>query len=57
MSRRLRDYVFFGKLRALVRQINGLDTVKNEGLKPLHSRAKELIAKVGRVEVQYIHGQ
>ena len=28
--------------------------MKNEGLKPLHARAKELIALIGRVEVQYI---
>jgi ribonuclease HI len=28
--------------------------VKNEGLKPLYNRAKELIAKIGSVEVQYI---
>jgi hypothetical protein len=28
--------------------------VKNAGLKPLHAGAKELIAKIGRVEVQYM---
>lgn len=38
----------------LVKQINGLYKVKNEGLKPLHAKAKELIARIGRVEVQYI---
>jgi ribonuclease HI len=37
-----------------VKQINGLYKVKNEGLKPLHARAKELIAKIGSVEVQYL---
>jgi len=38
----------------LVKQINGQYKVKNEGLKPLHAKAKELIARIGRVEVQYI---
>jgi ribonuclease HI len=38
----------------LVKQVNGLYKVKNEGLKPLHARVKELIAKIGSVEVQYI---
>jgi len=38
----------------LVKQLNGQYKVKNEGLKPLHAQAKELIAKIGNVEVQYI---
>jgi len=38
----------------LVKQLNGQYKVKNEGLKPLHAQAKELIAKIGSVEVQYI---
>ncbi len=38
----------------LVKQLNGQYKVKNEGLKPLHARAKELIARIGSVEVQYI---
>ncbi len=38
----------------LVKQLNGQYKVKNEGLKPLHNRVKELIAKIGNVEVQYI---
>ena len=38
----------------LVKQINGQYKVKNEGLKPLHARVKELIAAIGSVEVQYI---
>ena len=38
----------------MVKQLNGQYKVKNEGLKPLHARAKELIAKIGSVEVQYI---
>jgi ribonuclease HI len=38
----------------LVKQLNGQYRVKNEGLKPLYSKAKELIAKIGNVEVQYI---
>ncbi len=46
------------KLRAdselLVKQVNGLYKVKNEGLKPLHARLKELIAKIASVEVEYI---
>ncbi len=37
----------------LVKQLNGLYKVKNEGLKPLHRKAKELIARIGSVEVQY----
>jgi ribonuclease HI len=46
------------KLRAdselLVKQVNGLYKVKNEGLKPLYARVKELIAKIACVEVEYI---
>jgi ribonuclease HI len=46
------------KLRAdselLVKQVNGLYKVKNEGLKPLYARVKELIAKIASVEVEYI---
>jgi ribonuclease HI len=38
----------------LVKQLNGQYKVKNEGLKPLHAKAKELIARIGSVEVQYI---
>jgi ribonuclease HI len=38
----------------LVKQINGQYRVKNEGLKPLHARVKELVARIGSVEVQYI---
>lgn len=38
----------------LVRQIAGMYKVKNEGLKPLHSRVKELMAKIGTVEVCHI---
>jgi ribonuclease HI len=38
----------------LVKQLNGQYKVKNEGLKPLHHKIKELIAKIGSVEVQYI---
>ncbi len=44
----------FADSELLVKQLNGLYKVKNEGLKPLHARVKELIAKVGSVEVQYI---
>ena len=38
----------------MVKQLNGLYKVKNEGLKPLHARAKELIAKIKSIEIQYI---
>jgi ribonuclease HI len=38
----------------LVKQINGQYRVKNEGLKPLYAKVKELIAKINSVEVQYI---
>jgi ribonuclease HI len=44
----------FADSELLVKQLKGEYKVKNEGLKPLHSRAKELIAKIGSVEVQYI---
>ena len=43
----------FANSELLVKRINGLYKVKNEGLKPSHARAKELIAKIGSVEVQY----
>lgn len=38
----------------LVKQVNGQYKVKNEGLKPLYAKVQELIAKISRVEVQYI---
>jgi ribonuclease HI len=38
----------------LVKQLNGQYRVKNEGLRPLYQKVKELIAKIGSVEVQYI---
>ncbi|OGW32782.1 MAG: hypothetical protein A2X58_10640 [Nitrospirae bacterium GWC2_56_14] len=38
----------------MVKQLNGQYKVKNEGLKPLHARAKELIARIGCVEIHYI---
>ncbi len=44
----------FADSELLVKQLNGQYKVKNEGLKPLHHRAKELIAKIANVEVQYI---
>jgi ribonuclease HI len=44
----------FADSELIVKQINGLYKVKNEGLKPLHARARELIAKIASVEVQYI---
>ncbi len=44
----------FADSELLVKQINGQYRVKNEGLKPLHNRIKELVAKIGSVEVQYV---
>ena len=44
----------FADSELMVKQINGLYKVKNEGLKPLHTRVKGLIAAIGSVEVQYI---
>jgi ribonuclease HI len=44
----------FADSELLVKQLNGQYKVKNEGLKPLHARVKELIARIGNVEVQYI---
>jgi ribonuclease HI len=44
----------FADSELMVKQLNGLYKVKNEGLKPLHARVKELIARIGSVEVQYI---
>ncbi len=38
----------------MVKQLNGQYKVKNEGLKPLYLKVKELIGKIGRVEVKYI---
>jgi ribonuclease HI len=38
----------------MVKQLNGQYKVKNEGLKPLFLKAKELIAKIGSVTVKYI---
>ena len=44
----------FADSELLVKQINGQYKVKNEGLKPLHAKVKDLIAKIDRVEVKYI---
>jgi ribonuclease HI len=44
----------FADSELLVKQLNGVYKVKNEGLKPLYRKAKELIAKIVSVEVQYI---
>jgi ribonuclease HI len=44
----------FADSELLVKQVNGQYKVKNEGLKPLYQKVKELIAKIGTVEVQYI---
>ena len=49
-----RSVKLFADSELLVKQINGQYKVKNEGLKPLHGKVKELIAKLGSVEVQYI---
>jgi ribonuclease HI len=44
----------FADSELMVKQLNGAYKVKNEGLKPLYQRVKELIAIIGSVEVQYI---
>ena len=44
----------FADSELLVKQLNGQYKVKNEGLKPLYQKVKDLIAKIGTVEVQYI---
>ncbi len=44
----------FADSELMVKQINGQYKVKNEGLKPLHAKARDLIARIGSVEVQYI---
>ena len=44
----------FADSELMVKQLNGQYKVKNEGLKPLHAKARELIARIGTVEVQYI---
>lgn len=44
----------FADSELLIRQIAGVYKVKNEGLKPLHSRIKELMARIGMVEVCHI---
>ncbi len=44
----------FADSELLVKQLNGQYKVKNEGLKPLYTKVRELIAKIGSVEVQYI---
>lgn len=44
----------FADSELMVKQINGQYKVKNEGLRPLHAKVKELIARIGSVEVQYI---
>lgn len=44
----------FADSELLVKQVNGQYKVKNEGLKSLHHKVQELIAKIGSVEVQYI---
>lgn len=44
----------FADSELLVKQLNGEYKVKNEGLKPLHAKAKDLIGKIGDVSVKYI---
>jgi ribonuclease HI len=44
----------FADSELLVKQLNGEYKVKNEGLKPLHAKAKALIGKIGDVSVKYI---
>lgn len=49
-----RSVRLFADSELLVKQVNGQYKVKNEGLKPLHGKVRELIARIGSVEVQYI---
>lgn len=49
-----RSVKLFADSELLVKQINGLYKVRNEGLKPLYARVKDLIARIGSVEVEYI---
>jgi len=49
-----RSVKLFADSELMVKQLNGLYKVKNEGLKPLHAKAKELISRIGKVEVRYI---
>ena len=49
-----RKVSLFADSELLVKQLNGQYKVKNEGLKPLHAKAKELIAQIGDVAVRYI---
>ena len=44
----------FADSELMVKQVNGQYKVRNEGLKPLHAKVRELIARIGSVEVQYI---
>jgi ribonuclease HI len=39
----------------MVKQLKGQYKVKNEGLKPLHSRAKELISAYGKVNICHVY--
>jgi ribonuclease HI len=54
LSRRASRVRLLADSELLVKQLNGEYKVKNEGLKPLYCKAKELIAKIGSVEVKYI---
>jgi ribonuclease HI len=49
-----RKVKLFADSELMVKQINGLYKVKNEGLKPLHTKVNGLIARIGSVAVQYI---
>jgi len=49
-----RSVKLFADSELMVKQINGLYKVKNEGLKPLHTKVKELITRIGSVEVTYV---
>jgi ribonuclease HI len=44
----------FADSELMVKQLNGQYKVKNEGLKPLHTKATALIARIGSVAVHYI---
>ena len=39
----------------LVHQINGVYRVKNQGLKPLHERARQLISRIESFSIQHVY--
>jgi ribonuclease HI len=50
----VRDLRVCADSELVVKQLLGAYRVKNEGLKPLHARAKELLAKFGSVQIAHV---